>query len=130
MSLLCDLLKNIVDLLCDDVVDLTAGVSGPVTQAVWTDLDPATQSAIDKIDQIHGSSTPSYTPSDAGDENATVDTTGWTTEKMGGDACERATKAWKDAGCDGGSSDHEASSTSLYKTRDVLVKLRAQADPT
>ena len=130
MDLICDVLRDIMDLVCGNVVDLTAGVTGPVTESVWTDLDPASQSAIDKIDQIHGSGLPNYTPPDAGDENATVDTSGWTTEKMGGDACERATKAWKDAGCDGGSADHEASSTSLYETRDVLVKLRAQADPT
>ncbi|MEE8153768.1 MAG: hypothetical protein V3T53_02280 [Phycisphaerales bacterium] len=130
MDTLCDFLKETMDLLCNDVVTLTAGVSGPVSEAAWDDLDPATQSAIDKIDQIHGSGLPSYTPGDAGDENATVDTSGWTTEKMGDDACERATKAWKDAGCDGGSADHEASSTSLYETRDVLVKLRIQADPT
>ena len=129
MSLICDVLKDIMDLVCGNVVTLTAGVSGPVSEAVWDDLDPATQSAIDKIDQIHGSSLPNYTPSDAGDENATVDTSGWTTEKMGDDACERARAAYKKA-CLDDPTDHNASSTSLYETRDVLVDLRAQADPT
>ena len=129
MSLICDVLKNIMDLVCGDVVTLTAGVSGPVSEAVWDDLDPATQSAIDKIDQIHGSSTPSYTPGDAGDENATVDTSGWTTEKMGGDACARATAAYEEV-CVNDPTNHEDSSTKLYETRDVLVKLRIQADPT
>ncbi len=129
MDTLCDALKELVDLICGDVVTLTAGVSGPVSEAVWDDLDPATQSAIDKIDQIHGSGLPNYTPSDAGDENATVDTSGWTTEKMGDDLCERAKAAYKKA-CEDDPTDHNASSTSLYETRDVLVKLRVQADPT
>ncbi len=129
MGLICDVLKDLMDLVCNDVVTLTAGVSGPVSEAAWDDLDPATQSAIDKIDQIHGSGLPSYTPGDAGDENATVDTSGWTTEKMGDDACERATAAYNKV-CVDDPTDDEASSTSLYETRDVLVKLRAQADPT
>ena len=60
MSFLCEALKNIVDLLCDDVVELTTGVTAQVTETVWNDLDPKSQSAIDKIDQIHdGAVTPS-----------------------------------------------------------------------
>lgn len=130
MSFLCEALKNIVDLLCDDVVELTTGVTAQVTETVWNDLDPKSQSAIDKIDQIHdGAVTPSYTPSDAGDENATVDTSSMTTEQMGDDACERARAAYRRA-CEDDPSNHEASSTSLYEARDVLVDLRAQADPT
>ncbi len=129
MGLLCDILKDIMDLLCDDVVRLTAGVSGPVTEVVWDDLDPATQTAIDKIDQVHGSGMPSYTPGNAGDENATVDTSSMTTGEMGDDACERATAAYNKA-CVDDPTEHEASSTSLYEARDVVVKLRAQADPT
>ncbi len=130
MSLLCDLLKNIVDLLCDDVVELTTGVTAQVSVTAWNDLDPKSQSAIDKIDQIHdGATAPSYTPSDAGDENAKVDTSNMTTEQMGDDACERARAAYRRA-CEDNPSDQEASSTSLYEARGVLVDLRAQADPT
>lgn len=129
MTDICDILKNIMDLVCGDVVDLTAGVSGAVTQAVWTDLDPASQSPIDKIDQIHSVTPPSYDPSDAGDENATVDTSSMTTGEMGNDACARATAAYNKA-CVDDPTDVEASGTALYELRDVLVDLRAQADPT
>lgn len=128
MADLCDLLKDLMDLICGDVVTLTNGVSGPVSQAVWDDLDPATQSAIDKIDQIHGSSTPSYTPGDAGDENATVDTSGMTTGDMGDDLCERARAAYEKA-CVNDPTNHEDSSTKLYELKDVIQDLRAQAAP-
>lgn len=131
MGLLCDILRDLRDLLCDDVVDLTAGVTGQVTETVWNDLDPKSQSAIVKIDQIHGPLAPSYTPSDAGDENATVDTSSMTTEQMGDDLCERAKAAYKKA-CEENPSipNHEESSTALYEARGVLVDLRAQAAPT
>ena len=129
MDTLCDLLKDLMDLICGDVLDLTAGVSGPVTQAVWTDLDPKSQSAIDKIDQIHSLNPPFYDPPNAGDENATVDTSSMTTDEMGDDACERARAAY-DRACVDNPTNHEDSSTALYETRVVLVDLRAQADPT
>ncbi len=54
---------------------------------------------------IFGSQIPSYTPPDAGNENETYD------------AC-----------CAGGSSDHEASATALYKLNDLLPKLYTQAE--
>ncbi len=128
MDLICDVLKDIMDLVCGNVVDLTAGVTGPVTESVWTDLDPASQSVIDKIDQIHGVTAPSYVPRDAGDENATVDTSSMTTGEMGADACERATAAYEKV-CVDDPSDHETSSTKLYELKDVIQDLRAQAEP-
>ncbi len=129
MTDICDALLAIMNLVCDDVVEHTTGVTAQVTETVWNDLDPKSQSAIDKIDQIHGAAAPSYTPSDAGDENAVVDTTSMSTDQMGGDACERATAAYKEV-CENNPANHEDSSTALYELRDVLVDLRAQADPT
>ena len=77
---------------------------------------------------IFGSQIPSYTPTDAGNENETYDASGKSTEEIGDDACQIATDAYNDAGCAGGSSDHEASATALYKLNDLLPKLYTQAE--
>ena len=129
MGLLCDALRDLRDLICGNVVELTDGVTAKVTETVWTTLDPRSQSAIDKIDQIHSLNPPFYDPPNAGDENATVDTSSMTTGEMGDDACERARAAYEKA-CVDTPTNHEDSSTALYETRVVLVDLRAKADPT
>ena len=131
MATLCDILLAIKQRACEQIVGATDGVSAKVTQSVWNgDLNPDTQSVLDDIATIHSNqSLPSYNPQDAGDENATVDTSSMSTDQMGEDACARATRAWRDAGCDGDSPNHEASSTKLYELKDVIQDLRAQAEP-
>ncbi len=129
MATICDILLNIKNRVCDDVVPATDGVQAQVTQAVWDDdLDADTQSVLDDIATIHGTGPPSYTPPGAGDENATVDTSSMSTEEMGTDACERACAAY-DKVCVDDPTNHEDSSTKLYELKDVIQDLRAQAEP-
>lgn len=132
---LCDILKAIMDRVCGTVEtsgikQMCKGWSGPVNQATWDSLEPAIDATTADIAVIFGGTNPSYTPADAGDENATYDAVGKTTEKIADEACDIATQAWKDAGCDNGSSNHDASATELYKLKDLLPKLSSQAEAT
>ena len=104
------------------------GWSGPVNQFTWDSLAPAIDETTADIEIIFGSQIPSYTPTDAGNENETYDATGKSTEEMGDDACQIATDAYNEL-CSG-TADNEASATALYKLKDLLPKLHAQADPT
>ncbi len=129
MATLCDILLNHMNLVCNNIVTATDGIQAQVTQSAWdNDLNPDTQSVLDDIATIHGTSSPSYTPRNAGDENATVDTSSMSTEEMGSDACERATAAYNKV-CVDDPTNHEDSSTKLYELNDVIQDLRAKAEP-
>ncbi|MEE9128905.1 MAG: hypothetical protein V3T84_02725 [Phycisphaerales bacterium] len=133
MATLCDILRRIMDRVCGTVEtsgikQMCNGWTGAVNRFTWDSLEPAIDDTTADIGVILSATDPSYTPTDAGDENATYDATGKSTEEMGDDACEIATQAWKDAGCDNGSVDHEDSGTALYKLKDLLPKLYTQAE--
>ena len=135
VTTLCDILKAIMDRVCGTVEtsgikQMCNGWSGPVNPATWDSLETAIDATTADIATIFGVPNPSYTPTDAGNENETYDAAGKTTEEIGDEACDIATQAWKDAGCDTGSSNHDASATELYKLKDLLPKLSSQAEAT
>ena len=126
-SPLCEWACDVRDAMCgtpapvDGIKQLTDGVDEQVTRAVWGDgngdgklhdLINIAQAAI--ADLFNASQSPSLTPVDAGDENATVDETGWDTEQFGTEGCTRAQEL-KDELCDGDPPDHDAAGTTAHE---------------
>ena len=135
MTTLCDLACDIRDRICGTgtpaaggIDQLTEGVTGQVSEAVWDDLEPLIASSKNDLKIIFDpNQSPSLSPPDAGDD-AEVDTSSWDTDKMGDELCDRATEA-KNEIC-GISPDHEVAGTKLHEIDIILSDLKVQADPT
>lgn len=127
---ICDVLKAIMDRVCgtaetSGIKQLCKGWTGAVDQSTWDSLEPAIDATTADIAVIFDAVAPSYDPTDAGDENATYDASGKSTETIGDEACQIATDAYNEL-CSG-TPDAEASATALYKLKDLLPKLYTQA---
>ena len=102
MATLCDILEAIKNRVCGTtgIEELCNGWTGAVDQSTWDSLEPAIDATAADITAIFSLVPPTYTPTDAGDENATYDASSKSTDVIGDEACAIATQAWIDGGCE------------------------------